>query len=181
MRVFFPAALMAFVGACASLTPEQCTNGDWRSIGYNDGVRGRLESYISRHFDACEKVGVAPDTAAWLAGRAQGLPLYCTDQNAYNVGRSGRDLSPVCPASQQNSLYQSWDWGQEYYLLTREISDLEDEQRDIERRIVAEFGVQPLTPEQVLALSSLNRRLRWLDNEIHRLEQRRRRYASAPI
>jgi len=180
MRIFYPLALLSLVGACASLTPEQCTNGDWRSIGYNDGVRGRLESYISRHFDACEKVGVVPDTAAWLSGRAAGLPLYCTPQNAYNVGRSGRDLSPVCPASQQNSLYQSWDWGQEYYILTQEISDLEDEQQEIERRIRQEF-IEPLTPEQVLELSSLNRQLRSLDREIRRLEDRRRRYASAPV
>ena len=180
MRFYVPAALLAFLGACASLTPEQCQNADWRAIGYNDGVRGRLESHISRHFDACSKVGISPNVQAWQAGRLQGLPLYCTPSNAYNVGRAGNDLSPVCPAHQQRSLYHSWDWGQEYYLITQQISDLEREERDIRRQIASDF-VPPLTPEQSLLLASLNDRLRWLGREIHRQEDRRRRYASAPI
>ncbi len=180
MRFYYPAALLAFLGACASLTPEECQNANWESIGYNDGARGRLESYITQHFDACGKVGITPDVQAWQSGRTQGLPLYCTPSNAYSVGRAGNDLSPVCPAYQQRALFQSWDWGQEYYLITQQVSDLESEERDIRRQISAEF-VAPLTPEQSLLLSSLNTRLRWISNEIFRLEDRRRRYASAPI
>ena len=180
MRFYYPAALLAFLGACASLTQEECLNANWESIGYNDGARGRLESYITRHFDACGKVGVTPDVQAWQAGRLQGLPLYCTPSNAYSVGRAGNDLSPVCPASQQRSLFFSWDWGQEYYLITQQISSLESEERDIRRQIATDF-VEPLTPEQSLLLASLNDRLRWINDEINRLEDRRRRYASAPI
>lgn len=180
MRAAIPIAFMAFLGACASLTPEQCQTGDWRAIGYNDGVQGRLESYISRHFDACGKVGITPDVQAWQAGRQQGLPLYCTPQNAYNVGRGGQDLSPVCPASQQNTLYRSWDWGQEYYLITQQISEYESEERSIRQRIASELSTVPLTPEQSLLLSELNQRLRWLESEIRRQEFRRSRYAVAP-
>ncbi len=180
MRFYYPAALLAFLGACASLTQDECLNANWENIGYNDGARGRLESYITRHFDACSKVGVTPNVQAWQEGRMQGLPLYCTPSNAYNVGRAGNDLSPVCPSSQQRALFQSWDWGQEYYLITEQISDLEDEERTIQRQIVGDF-VAPLTPEQSILLSSLNTRLRWIDNEVFRLEQRRRRYASVPV
>lgn len=180
MRIYISTALLAFLGACASLTPEQCQNADWRAIGYNDGVQGRLESYISRHFDACGKVGITPDVQAWQAGRLQGLPLYCTPSNAYNVGRAGNELSPVCPAAQQSSLFFSWDWGQEYYLITQQIEDLDREAQSIRHRIATEF-VEPLTPEQSLTLASLNDRLRWINNEINRLEDRRIRYATAPI
>jgi hypothetical protein len=180
MRFYYSAALLAFLGACASLTPEQCQNADWRAIGYNDGARGQLESYITRHFDACSKVGITPDVQAWQAGRLQGLPLYCTPSNAYNVGRSGNELSPVCPASQQSRLLFSWDWGQEYYLISGQISDLEDEDSKIRRQILKDF-TPPLTPEQSLLLASLNDRLRWIRNEIARLEERQKRYASAPI
>ncbi len=179
MRIFYPAALLAFLGACASLTQEECLSADWRAIGYNDGVRGRLESYVSRHFDACGKVGITPDVQAWQAGRTQGLPLYCTPSNAYSVGRAGNDLSPVCPASQRNVLFQNWDWGQEYYQITQQISDLEQELRDIRRQMQA--MVEPLTLDQSLQLARLNDRIRWIDREISRLEDRRRRYASAPF
>ncbi len=180
MRIYYPAALLAFLGACASLTQDQCLSADWRAIGYNDGVRGKLESYISRHFDACSKVGITPDVQAWQGGRLQGLPLYCTTSNAYSIGRVGNELSPVCPASQQNQLFQSWDWGQEYYLISEQISDLDDEERTIRRQISTDFPA-PLTPEQSLFLASLNDRLRWINDEISRLQDRRRRYASAPI
>ncbi len=180
MRFYYPAALLAFLGACASLTQEECLNGNWQGIGYNDGVNGREESYIARHFDACGKVGITPDVQAWQAGRLQGLPLYCTPENAYSVGRAGRDLSPVCPASQQRALFQSWDWGQEYYLITRQISELEDEQRSIRQQIASDF-YEPLSPEQILLLASLNDRLRWIQNEIYRLQERRVRYASVPV
>jgi hypothetical protein len=180
MRFYYPVALLAFLGACASLTQDQCLNANWQNIGYNDGVRGRLENYISRHFDACSKVGITPDVQAWQAGRSQGLPLYCTPSNAYNVGRAGDELSPVCPAFQQRALFQSWDWGQEYYLITGQISDFEEEELSIRRRLQSEF-VPPLTPEQSLLRASLNERLRWLSDEIFRLQKRRRRYASAPL
>ena len=180
MRFYYPAALLALLGACASLTKDECLNANWQSIGYNDGARGRLESYITRHFDACSKVGITPDVQAWQSGRVQGLPLYCTPSNAYSVGRAGNDLSPVCPASQQRALFQSWDWGQEYYLITQQISDLEEEERGIRQQIRSDF-VEPITPEQSLLLASLNDRMRWISDEIFRLEKRRRRYASAPI
>lgn len=180
MRFYFSVALLAVLGACASLTEEQCLNGNWQSIGYADGARGRLESYISRHFDACEKVGITPDVAAWQSGRAQGLPLYCTAENAYSVGRGGDNLSPVCPASQQRALYHAWDWGQEYYLLTADISELESDARDIRNRIATEFLIEPLTPEQILTLSNLRSQEQRLETEIRRLERRRRRYASVP-
>jgi len=181
MRIYYPAALLAFLGACASLTQQECLSADWRAIGYNDGVRGRLESYVTRHFDACSKVGITPDVQAWQGGRTQGLPLYCTPSNAYSVGRAGNDLSPVCPVSQQRVLFQNWDWGQEYYLITAQISGLESEAREIKRRISSEFSTLPLLPEQLPTLSNLRDRLRWIDDEVFRLEKRRRRYASAPI
>jgi len=181
MRFYYSAALLALLGACASLTKDECLNANWQSIGYNDGVRGRLESYVSRHFEACGKVGITPDVQAWQSGRGQGLPLYCTPSNAYSVGRAGDDLSPVCPASQQRSLFQSWDWGQEYYLITQQISDLETEERSIRQRIASEFAILPLSPEQSLVLAGLDDRRRWISNEIFRLEERRRRYASAPF
>ncbi len=181
MRLYSSLGFMLFLGACASLTQEQCQNGDWRGIGYSDGVNGRLESYISRHFDACSEAGIVPDTAAWMAGRTQGLTLYCTPQNAYSIGRAGREINPVCPASQASALFQSWDWGQEYYLIGQDILRLENEQREIERQILLEYNQPTLTPAQLVTLSSLNRRLRAIDREIYRLENRQRRYATAPI
>ena len=181
MRFYFSAALLGFLGGCASLTENQCLNANWQSIGYSDGARGRLESYVSRHFDACSRVDITPDVAAWQAGRAQGLPLYCTVENAYSIGRDGDNLSPVCPASQQRALHQFWDWGYAYYELSQDISELENDARDIRRRIAVEFSVEPLTPEQIAALAQLETRLTRIKLKIRQLELRQRRYDSPPF
>lgn len=180
MRPLIPATMLAFLGACASLTPEQCIDGNWQNIGYNDGVRGRLESYISRHFDACADVGITPDVQEWMAGRTQGLPLYCTPQNAYDIGRNGNSFNPVCPASQRYELDRAWDWGQEYHEVSEEIDDLEDEIDDINRRIYIEFSTPPLTLEQQTILSHLNREISRNRSKIFRLRSRLRRYDSPP-
>jgi len=180
MRPIYSMAFFTFLGACASLTQEQCLAGDWENIGYNDGISGRQESYIGRHFDACSDVGVAPDVQAWLEGRAQGLPLYCTPQNAYNIGRNGDNFSPVCPATERYELARAWDWGQEYYEISGQIDDLEDEAQAIRRRITTEFATPPLTPEQEVVLAGLNSRLFRIRGEIFRLKNRLRRYDSVP-
>ncbi len=181
MRAFFLIAGLSVLSACASLTEEQCRSGDWVSIGFNDGVNGRTEDYISRHFDACEKVGITPDTAAWLSGRAQGLPHYCTVPNVYNVGRNGRDLSPVCPTSQLSALRQAHDWGEEYYLLDQQIREVENEIDEIDIQIASLLSHEPLSPEEQQLLYSLRNQSRRLEQEVLRLERRQLRYDSPPF
>lgn len=180
MRIFFSIALLGVLGACASLTEEQCQAGNWHSIGYTDGANGRLPGYISRHVDACGKIGIAPDFEAWQAGRTQGLPLYCTAENAYNVGRNGRDLSPVCPAAQMNTLNRFWDWGLAYHQTTEEIDELERDANAINREILAALAITPSTPESAALVSRLQRELRSVRRQILRLEREKRRYSQPP-
>ncbi|MDB1144893.1 MAG: DUF2799 domain-containing protein [Alcaligenaceae bacterium] len=92
--------------ACAipSLSPEQCTKGDWRSIGYNDGVNGRYASRLNEHQEACAESGVIPNYKLWEAGRQEGLVHYCTSENAKRLGLAGRQMNAVCPSRVSNYL-----------------------------------------------------------------------------
>ena len=178
-RLFVLAAALG-LGACASLTEEQCLNGDWSGIGYQDGLRGYPQSRIGDHREACAKVGVSPDIQAWLAGRAEGLKRYCTPENAYVVGRNGNELNPVCPASQAQSLNAANAWGLEYHELELEIAELQAEISVIQDRLINEFtGV--LTSEQEAERNALLREVRMLGRQIDRLELRQRRYAQLPL
>ena len=47
--------------SCATMSQEQCLRGDWRAVGYGDGVDGRPMSRLDDHAKACAKAGVTPD------------------------------------------------------------------------------------------------------------------------
>jgi len=125
------ASSLVFLAACASLNEEACRTGDWESIGYNDGVRGRSQSYINQHRDACSEFGIAPNTATWLRGRLEGLKQYCTPENSYKTGRRGSELNNVCPTTVFGDLRLANFYGLRYYEIEQEIKALEREAEEL--------------------------------------------------
>lgn len=181
MRFFSTLLILPLLAACATLTEEQCQTGDWSSIGYNDGLNGRAQDYVSNHFEACSELGISPDIRAWEAGREQGLLRYCTPENAYITGRNGNRFNNVCAIDQRASLDRAFDWGAEYYVLTQEILALTDEKYQIEILIASTLSHPNPTPEEVAQRASLESRIRRLDLNIWHLEIRRERYSVPPF
>ncbi len=144
LNKLFALAPVVLLAACASLTQEQCETGDWSSIGYNDGVEGRSESYINQHRDACGEYGITPDVNAWLAGREQGLKQYCTRPNAYQLGRSGDELNPVC-RTDVDALKLANFYGLRYYELDQMIVEARDEMNTYIEALASDDG--SLSPE----------------------------------
>jgi len=112
-------ALLAFApliaAACTVVPPEEraaaCRATDWHQFGYNDGLLGVLSSERTQRFADCIELGVPVDTAAYAAGRAEGLRQYCTVQNGYDVGRAGRRYEKVCPPDLEPGFLQGYDRG----------------------------------------------------------------------
>jgi hypothetical protein len=116
------AGLVAVLAACAPrLSPEQCQAGDWRAIGQADGMEGKGLAAFQSHVDSCRKAGVLPDRAAWMAGRAEGLVLYCTPSLAYTRGRRGLSFPEVCEALDVADMPAAWAFGRRYWDLGLEI------------------------------------------------------------
>ena len=66
------------VMGCATLSKEECLRGEWRVIGYKDGVKGyNMEERLEKHEKACKDYGVKPEIARYQAGRQAGLSYYC--------------------------------------------------------------------------------------------------------
>jgi hypothetical protein len=170
---------LVILAACASLSEEACRTGDWESIGYNDGVRGRAESYINEHREACAEYGIAPNTAVWLRGRIEGLKQYCTPDNAYTVGRRGNELNNVCPTTQLSELRLANFFGLRYYEINREIDALEDEVDEIELILVTNF-TGDLTPEQIQLQNFYLSQIIDLQRSIRQLEFELRKYSTLP-
>ncbi len=165
--------------SCASLNEEACRTGDWESIGYNDGVRGRAETYIAEHREACGEYGIAPNTAVWLRGRIEGLKQYCTADNAYSVGRRGNELNNVCSPTQVRELRLANFFGLRYYEINREIDALENEVDDIELILMTDF-IGDLTPEQIQLQNFYLSKIIDLQKSIRQLERERAKYAALP-
>ena len=179
LKNFFAISPLVFLMSCASLSEEACRTGDWETIGYNDGVRGRAESFITEHREACSEYGIAPNTTVWLRGRIEGLKQYCTPDNAYTVGRRGRELSNVCPSAQQSDLRLANFFGLRFYEVDREIDALEDEIDDIQLILATNF-IGELTPEQLQLQNFYLSQIIDLQRSIRDLKVELTKYAALP-
>lgn len=153
---------LALVASCATLTEEECLQGNWREIGQRDGQAGRTASFIAEHAKACEKAGVVPNQSLWEQGRQAGLPAYCTPSKVYGEGRSGRGLSPVCPSAQLPALQLANDRGRAWYRLTNEMSSLNSEISELQSRIVKEDD-RDRRARYLAEIRSLESRIRLLE------------------
>ncbi len=123
--------LPALTLGCAVLTEEQCQSGDWEAIGMFDGQNGRMPAYLERHEDTCRKYGITPDLEEWERGRQRGLTLYCTPTKAYEEGRRGASLTPVCPETARAQMQPAYLHGRRYFEIERELDQLDWEFEDL--------------------------------------------------
>jgi hypothetical protein len=124
-RFLVAGATALILAACATLSPEQCQNADWRQIGYADGTQGLPGSRIQDHANACAKNGVRPDMEAYLSGRMEGLISYCQPENGFEVGRSGRsDNAGDCPPYLRPAFLDQYQQGREINSLQGQVNNL---------------------------------------------------------
>ncbi|MDP4991196.1 MAG: DUF2799 domain-containing protein [Marivita lacus] len=164
-RLLAGLAALTLVASCATLSEEECLQGNWREIGQRDGQAGRTASFIAEHAKACEKAGVVPNQSLWEQGRQAGLPAYCTPAKVYGEGRSGRSLSPVCPSAQLPALQLANDRGRAWYRLTNEINGINSEISQLQNQIVKEDDKD----KRAILLANIQR----LESRIRLLELRR--------
>ena len=126
VRSLFVPALLLMAGCSATMSKEECRTVDWRTVGYEDGVSGRPGDRIGDHRRACAEYGVAPDLAAYTAGREAGLREFCQAHNGYRVGASGQAYTGACPADLAPAFEKGYDVGRELYVRGRRVSDTEE-------------------------------------------------------
>lgn len=156
--------------SCATLSQEQCLRGDWRAIGYGDGVDGRPMSRLDDHAKACAKAGVTPDAQLYFQAREEGLRRYCTEPNGFQVGREGKTYAGVCPPRVEPAFLGGYSDGQRVYAATQRLdaarSDLSAADARADRRARQADGVEDelrnpkLTDEQKRELRDRLNRLR---------------------
>ncbi|MDE0363700.1 MAG: DUF2799 domain-containing protein [Rhodospirillaceae bacterium] len=106
---------VSIAGGCATMSESECINADWREVGRNDGLEGKRQTQLARHYDACIKYGITPDQDEYTAGREAGLTVYCTQDSGYWEGRNGAGYQRVCPASSEPAFLAGYRAGQSVY------------------------------------------------------------------
>lgn len=86
-------AVLFVVAGCASLSEEDCKQGNWKEIGQKDGSRGYSKDRFSSHGKACEKYGIRPNKSEWTTGYNAGVKVYCSEEGK-NLGEKG-DLTTM--------------------------------------------------------------------------------------
>jgi outer membrane murein-binding lipoprotein Lpp len=120
-RTLAPPLLLALLAAawlagCASgPDKQQCLATDWRTVGYEDGLRGFAAERIGVHREACGKHGVAPDLTAYLDGRERGLKEYCLPKNGFRAGLNGGGYANVCSGPTEAAFVDAWRWGRQIH------------------------------------------------------------------
>ena len=102
-------ALLLAIGmtGCAANLQDLAAEGDWKEIGYRDGIKGNSQ----RSYSEMTKLG-AVDQAAYSEGYYQGVTEYCNPNHAYQIGLSGQFYEGVCSGTEDAQRFRmEWQRG----------------------------------------------------------------------
>ncbi len=153
-----------FIGACASLTKDECRQANWFEIGQNDGTQGRTLAIFEDHVKSCKKASVVPDRREYEDGRNFGLARYCTPLSGFKAGRYSQTYQNVCPPESQGEFIRGYELGGQFGQVEKQLFDVNQDIDEIESNLRKD----KVKPDQKQSLYKQVDRLR---NEKDRLER----------
>jgi len=101
---------------CGTLSRDECQSADWYTIGYQDGLQGRVSrSVAAEHHEACARRDVAAQVAGYSEGRADGLKQFCSPRNGFGLGLQGARYNGVCLADAELEFLTAYEQGKEIF------------------------------------------------------------------
>ena len=91
------ALTLVLLGACTTMSPEQCQSADWGVVGMRDGQNGAATTVLDNRLADCAKVGVKINVDQYLRARDVDLQTYCRVETAAQRGLDGAGYAGVCP------------------------------------------------------------------------------------
>ncbi|USD41689.1 DUF2799 domain-containing protein [Vibrio sp. SCSIO 43135] len=112
MKKIIMASVLMMLAGCVSTSQEDLAQeGDWRQIGYQDGIRGHTE----RSFSQLSKLGSVV-MAEYDEGYLEGVAEYCNPNHAYMIGLSGQPYEGVCEGMEDAQQFRmEWQRGWNEY------------------------------------------------------------------
>ena len=100
---------------CSTLSRDECQTMDWYTIGYQDGLQGRVSRPVADHHKACAKRDAAVQIARYSQGRDDGLKQFCSPDNGFRLGSKGANYNGVCLAGAEQEFLPAYEQGKENY------------------------------------------------------------------
>ena len=122
------------MGGCAGTSEFTCSS-DWLETGRMDGANGIAGDRIERYVRDCEAYEIVPDQELYERGRQEGLAVYCTPENGYELALNNRWQRNICPFDSLPGFRAGYSDGEVMLDTRRTISDLNEAKRDLENDI----------------------------------------------
>ncbi|KJY83712.1 lipoprotein [Vibrio galatheae] len=105
------AALVLLLAACSSSPEKLAQKGNWRQIGYQDGITGHTQ----RSYKELASLGDVKH-ADYEQGYLEGVDEYCNPDFAYQIGLSGQYYEGVCEGTETAQKFRmEWQRGWNEY------------------------------------------------------------------
>ncbi len=127
-------ALLGQLSACSSISKDECLQGDWYSLGVNDGKAGELSSKFRDYQKDCAEHGVMPDFKTYQQGHSQGLVFFCDFPHGEAWGRDGKDYNTACTGKLEPAFRQGFQQGQRWYKAKKAVDDIAAAINDLQNR-----------------------------------------------
>lgn len=158
--------VLAVLSGCASLSGEQCRQGDWYGVGLNDGRAGEAFSRLNEHIRACREYGVTIDEPTYAAGRSAGLQEYCRLDNAFRTGLAGQRYGHVCQPEIDATFNHYNSSAYAVYRLRQELDQVDSRITDTELRLRAAHLTDAYRRQLRMDLRELDRHYDELRDEL---------------
>ena len=168
MLLIFCVTLAGSLAACAHSSIEDCQTTDWFSLGHRDGRVGAPLSVFESYLAACREAEAPPDREAYAAGRLDGLQIYCTDGNGFEVGRNGRVYHHVCPPETERAFLAGRARGMRLAGCRAELFVLDQHLTSLERELIIRRQAQEADALRPDTRARLRREIESLDSRRNR-------------
>jgi len=148
------------LSACSHFGKEDCGSKDWYEVGRQDGSLGKLEDEYSQHKKTCELKDPIFSHSLYKNGRNAGLVSYCSNSNAFLLGKNLKPIPKVCPSVSRQSFMK-------HYKLGKRVHGLEKEKRNLNKKILTLSEKVGRTPSSAKASSRI-RKLKTKRNAINK-------------
>lgn len=132
MQLLIYFLILTTIFSCATLSKDECKNGDWQAIGLKDGLEGAPLSKLSEHQKACSEYKIKINTTDYSKARLEGLKSYCEPENGLKVGLNGFTYHGVCNDSKFNKNYKI---GSKIYGYKSQLNQFENDLEDAENQL----------------------------------------------
>jgi len=169
---------------CGTLSPDECQTADWYTIGYQDGLQGRVSRPVAEQPEACAKRDVTARVTRYTQGRDHGLKQFCSPRNGFRLGLEGLPYNGVCLAGAEQEFLPAYEQGKEIFdseLQIRRLGEIlqvnTSELRNLAvsvQQIEVEMVVPDTTPKRradlLLEMSDLQETVAMVETEISGIE-----------